>query len=69
MAAFNLHEDDWGMISQLPVENAAWVEDETRKAEQAARSNFAGFVRFGEALTPTYKRIYVISEVQHPISK
>ena len=69
MPAFYLHEDDWGMISLLPVENAAWVEEETRNAARAAEENFAGFTQVGEARIPTYKEVYVISEEKHPIAE
>jgi hypothetical protein len=67
MANFYLHEDDWGMISLLPAENAGWAEDTAREAERASDENFAGFVEMGGGQIPTYNDVYVIPEEKHPI--
>ncbi len=69
MATFYLHEDDWGMINLLPVENAVWADGIAQEAKRAAQENFAGFAQFGDLQVPTYHNVFVIPEEKHPISE
>jgi hypothetical protein len=69
MPGFYMHEDDWGMISLLPAENATWARGVAEEAQRASQENFAGYVEVGEGRIPVYKSVHVIPEEKHPISE
>jgi len=60
MAVFYLHEDDWGMVNLMPVENIARAKEVAQEAEEFGREHFDGV---------GWTDMYVIPEEKHPIEE
>lgn len=56
---FFLHEDEWGMIDIMPIENRAESMQTADTAEEFAKEHFDGF---------GYTDIFVIPEPKHPLA-
>jgi hypothetical protein len=57
---FYLHEDEWGMVTLLPIENRAWALETAREAQEFGEAHFDGF---------GWTDIYVIPTEVHPLSE